>query len=58
MQAEVTGIISSTTQLRTAIQLALVKEQQAVPGVALGMEIQASHVGSTVFEQAVGLGRP
>jgi hypothetical protein len=45
MQAEVTGIISSTTQLRTAIQLALVKEQQAVPGVALGMEIQASHVG-------------
>ena len=44
LQAEVTGIISSKTELRTALQLAVLREQQTVPGVALGVEMQNSRL--------------
>ena len=44
MEAEVGGIFSSKTQLRTALKLALVKEQAQVPGVGLGMEMTDSRI--------------
>lgn len=44
LEAEVTGIMSNQTQLRTGLKLALVKEQQGVPGVAVGLELLDSHL--------------
>ncbi|NLM39334.1 MAG: YjbH domain-containing protein [Firmicutes bacterium] len=44
LQADLGGVFSSEAHLRTALKLALVKEQTAVPGVALGMEITDSRL--------------
>lgn len=44
LQADVTAIMASETQLRTALQLALLKEQQSAPGLGLGVEISGSRV--------------
>jgi len=45
LQVEATGIFSADTVVRSALQLALVKEQQDLPGLAVGVEFDDSVLG-------------